>query len=256
MLIAKREFAKAALADIEAVGQRPTLSRISAATGIGRKDLKSLLQEAQDESPVGSLEPYDLPPTIRLLHRWATDPVFQNERGLPRVLSLSDGEGTFFHLVRECAGDISPVSMLRELESAGDVQRTGSKSVRLVRSKPTNRYQSETMKEFGLRVSEFARSLSAGLSGQSDALLSATKTISDLDETLVPLFVRTFSARAAGLLEGAEQWRVAQKGSAGRKKGKAIGIGVYLFEPSQEKKVTGASRDPAVLASRKKKKKP
>lgn len=252
LLIAKREFARAAVSDIEAVGQRPTLSRISAATGIGRKDLKLLLQVAQDVSPSVGLEPHDLPPTVRLVHRWATDPIFQNERGHPRPLSLTDGDGTFFHLVRETAGDISPVAMLRELETVGDVQRTASKTVRLVRTNPTNRYQHESMKEFGLRVSEFACSLSSGLSGKSDALLSATKIVSDLDEALVSLFVRTFSARAVGLLDGAEQWRGAQKGISGRKKGKSIGIGVYLFEPSKDQKVGVATNDFSKRVRRKK----
>ncbi len=256
LLIAKREFARAAVAEIESVGQRATLSRVSAATGIGRKDLKSLLEEEPNLTPADRFEPHDLPPTIRLLHRWATDPIFQNERGLPRTLSVSDGEGTFFHLVRESAGDISPVAMLRELESSGDVRRTSSKSVRLVRSNPTNRYQSESMKEFGLRVSEFARSLSAGLSGESEALLSATKTITDLDEALIPVFIRTFSARAVGLLEGAEQWRVAQKGKVGRKQGKKIGIGVYLFEPSAVAKIGAIPKNPTKRSVKKSSLKP
>lgn len=89
---------------------RPTnVSRVSAMTGIPRKDVVKIRQSANiyDVDGRGKLSPLG-----DVLQRWYTSPKFSGACGDPSPLPYAGSAPSFEALVRECAGDL-PVGAIR-----------------------------------------------------------------------------------------------------------------------------------------------
>lgn len=99
---------------------RPTnISRVSAMTGIGRKEVSRVrkLKARYDDDPR-----IEVSPLTDVLHHWFTDPKFIDNRGNPKTLDLHGTGECFAQLVKECAGD-RPVGAIRtELTRCGAVE--------------------------------------------------------------------------------------------------------------------------------------
>ena len=116
--LARKAYVEEGFAHGAGSGKRPTVSSVSALTGLTRKETKRLreLEVVDDES---SLQRYNR--AIRVISGWTSDPRYQTSGGLPALLPF-DGEGvTFSSLVKEFSGDIPTVAMLSVLESSGTV---------------------------------------------------------------------------------------------------------------------------------------
>lgn len=107
----KRIYVDVAERDFALEGRRQTDSRISLLTGIQRRDVRRLRASPLDEASqrgvvLGAL----------VVSRWTADPVFLDESGRPRPLSLRKREGSpsFEDLVVSVSTDIPPRSMLDE----------------------------------------------------------------------------------------------------------------------------------------------
>lgn len=124
--ISYKEFAKLTrMAFVDVAGQdygirgRPTnSSRISAMTGIGRKEVRQMraLISTFDRDPR-----LELSPLGDVLHRWHTDPKYLSPDGSPRTLSFQTGDGSFADLVRECSRDLPLGAIKVELIRCGAV---------------------------------------------------------------------------------------------------------------------------------------
>jgi hypothetical protein len=121
-----REFAEISrVAFVEVAGSdygirgRPTnISRVSAMTGIGRKEVRRIRQqraEYVDDPRV------DLSPLADVLQRWFTDPSYLNSSGNPKTLPFRNGQKTFTKLVKECAGDVPAGAIKVELIRCGAI---------------------------------------------------------------------------------------------------------------------------------------
>lgn len=99
-------------------GRPQTVSRLSLLTGIHRKDVKRLQNEAQQA---------DAPPAsvslgAELVLRWTTDPKYQSNQGHPIALPrLSGGQSrpSFESLVESVSKDIRPRAILDEWQRLG-----------------------------------------------------------------------------------------------------------------------------------------
>lgn len=99
---------------------RPTnSSRISAMTGIGRKEVRRVrtLIASFDHDPR-----FELSPLGDILHRWHTDPKYLSPDGSPRTLSFQTGDYSFADLVRECSRDLPLGAIKVELIRCGAVE--------------------------------------------------------------------------------------------------------------------------------------
>jgi len=102
-------------------GKRPTVSGVSALTGLSRKEVKRL-----NESDVDSLSAaaQRRNRAMRVISGWTNDPEFL-AGGRPARLSLEGEKGSFAELVKRYSGDVTPAAMLSLLEESGNV-RTNS----------------------------------------------------------------------------------------------------------------------------------
>ena len=116
--IARAAFVEIASNDYGIRGRQTNVSRVSAMTGIARKEVRRLRQIAGHYPDNPRVE---LSPLSDVLHKWFTDPNYLARDGRPKKLHFSGGRVSFSALVRECASDL-PVGAIRvELVRCGAV---------------------------------------------------------------------------------------------------------------------------------------
>src|SRR5215471_4007389 len=101
--IARVAFVEIATKDYGIRGRPTNVSRVSAMTGIARKEVRRLRHVAAHypESPR-----VELSPLSDVLHRWFTYPAYLAADGRPKKLRYSGGPVSFSTLVKECASDL------------------------------------------------------------------------------------------------------------------------------------------------------
>jgi len=90
-----------------------TVSRISTATGLTRREVTRLIKS---ETPVRSTKP---PIGTEIFARWTTDPTYQDHDGVPRALKRQGPAPSFEALAQSVTRDVHPRSMLDELARLG-----------------------------------------------------------------------------------------------------------------------------------------
>ena len=122
--LAKTAFVVVA-SDEYGVGGRPTTgSRVSAMTGISRKEISRI----RDKTRAGCVAVVDSrTPVQSVINAWRRCPEFVDETGSPRVLPLTGTRGSFLRLVRQSAGDIPEGAVRKELLRIGAIETDGSR---------------------------------------------------------------------------------------------------------------------------------
>lgn len=115
--ISRIAFVEVAGSDYGIRGRPTNISRVSAMTGIGRKEVRRLRQ-LKEEYPDPRVE---LSPLSDVLQRWFTDPAYLTAAGKPKVLRYNTGKASFVGLVKECAGDVPAGAIKVELIRCGAV---------------------------------------------------------------------------------------------------------------------------------------
>ncbi|MFN8390151.1 MAG: DUF6502 family protein [Bdellovibrionota bacterium] len=118
-------FLDEASKELRRAGEEPNASRLSAMTGITRRQAKL------DEVKKGPTDESNATLIARVIGQWSADPSFLKD-GKPRLLSF-EGVGSELHsLVARVSKDLNPYTVLKELERTGSVERTKS-GLRLVK---------------------------------------------------------------------------------------------------------------------------
>lgn len=122
--VVKGVYVEVALNDFKVPGKKGTRSRVAVMTGLTRKEVKRVIDEA-------ALDTFEVKSNrnriTRVLVGWFTDPAFTGPYGLPLELKYETGkddQSSFVDLVRRYSGDMSPRSMLDELLRVGAVTET------------------------------------------------------------------------------------------------------------------------------------
>ena len=90
-----------------------TVSRISTATGITRREVTRLIRP---DAPARSVKP---PLATQLFARWTTDPAYLDQAGAPRPLTRQGPPPNFDTLAQSITRDVHPRSLLDELIRLG-----------------------------------------------------------------------------------------------------------------------------------------
>jgi hypothetical protein len=115
--VAKSVFVAIASEEYSVRGRPTNMSRISAMTGISRKEVSRLRQGGAADRWTPMLRTI---PANEVLHYWHHDREFCVAPGLPKSLAF-DGSGSFSALVARYAGDIPPGAMRAALRQAGAI---------------------------------------------------------------------------------------------------------------------------------------
>lgn len=117
--LARRAFVDAAFEQLRREGHRPTVSSVSALTGLSRKET-ARLRDAAPEEDASSQQRYSR--AIRVISGWVSDPAYLDHDGQPAALPMEGEFGSFHALVRDYSGDITPGAMLQILQASGNVE--------------------------------------------------------------------------------------------------------------------------------------
>ena len=115
---AKQAFILAAREECEHKGDKVTLSRLSAITGLHRRDV-SRIQVSRETKDSAQNVP------LRVVGLWLTDRHCTTKAGAPRQLSFGNEASEFSQLVERVSKNIHAGSVLAELERLEIVQRRG-----------------------------------------------------------------------------------------------------------------------------------
>jgi hypothetical protein len=226
---AKQAYVKAAIAEVFQVNSRINISRLSVATGLTRKEVSFLLDKVKGRR--GRLVPQAKEQrAIRVLRGWCGDPRFHGDSGQPAQLPLRGGGRAFARLVKLYGGDVTPTSVLRELERMKAVSITKTGLLRM--SASGRRFRSHApqhMLEVARLLGDFASTVSQSHSNANPPTFFGYRDCPTTSPDDAALFRRTFSRRGGALLESFDQWQAsrgdARKPSNGMTR---VGIGVYL----------------------------
>lgn len=120
--LARKAFVDEGFEHLQDTGKRPTISSVSALTGLTRKETKAL----RESSPIGSeksAQRYSR--AIRVISGWVTDAQFHDAQGEPARLPFDGADNSFSALVKKYSGDIPPMAMLSVLETSQNVVTDG-----------------------------------------------------------------------------------------------------------------------------------
>jgi len=218
------------------LGKRLNQSRIAAATGLTRKDVRMLSGFLTSGTIVAKRE-VAKQRTTRVLHGWCTDPEYLDRRGDPVHLTVNGPRQSFHALVRRYGGDVTPVSVLKELLRSGAISRSEGGRLAVRKQIPRVRgFGADVVAEFASRLRDLGGTLVDNIEDSKHPIFVGFSEIRNLSADEAALFQETFSERAASLVDGVERWRTSQtRMRAKPKKGQAaggtrVGLGVYLVE--------------------------
>jgi hypothetical protein len=228
---AKLAYIRVAISHLFPAGARVNVSRLSVVTGLTRKEVAALVSRSGDQQNK-SFASLKKQRALRVLNGWTIDPRFRGSLGEPAKLSPRGERRSFALLVKLYGGDVTPNSVLRELERMRAVRQTKSGHL-LLRAVPDKRRSSERLTELAQVFADLANTLLSHAPNRStpesfgfrDSLLATPDQAAR--------FERVFSNRAAVMLEGADQWFEGQKERTGTSRGSGrfrVGIGVYLIK--------------------------
>ena len=111
--LVKTAFVRAGLAAHAGVPVHRVVSRVSAATGLSRREVSRLMQPAPEEPPKRRS------PATEVFTRWVSDPALRRHGAAPKVLPRQGPAPSFESLAQSVTRDVHPRSLLEELSRLG-----------------------------------------------------------------------------------------------------------------------------------------
>ncbi len=202
---AKKVYVDVAFEEFREPGRKQSISRVSALTGLFRREVKRLHELDVDTGLNGS-DRYNR--AVRVISGWLNDERFLDAKGEPRDLPF-DGEGaTFSVLVRAYSGDITPRAMLTVLESADCVQASADGRLRLVsHAFIPGGDATDKLHILGTDVAELIATIDHNLTAPAaDRYFQRKVSNMRLDSQAVDEFRALASRRSQALLEELDVW--------------------------------------------------
>ena len=220
---------------VSKIDGRASISRLSVATGMTRKEVAALLKDTENTSAAAGARGQQR--ALRVLKGWMTDSRFRNRRGRPCELYYRGNQASFSMLVKLYGGDVTPKSVLRELQRINVVATTSTGKLRLRLSRSgTDMEMNYRLADLAALFEDFAFSaIHANENPHTSSSMFGYKRVTTSSAREAARLMRRFSNRAAALLEDFQRWAGAHKATNNRssqnRDTKQLGLGVYLVSP-------------------------
>lgn len=225
----KKVYVDVAFEEFREPGKKQTISRVSALTGLFRREVKRLHELDMDAGLNGG-DRYNR--AVRVISGWLNDAGYHDDAG--RLLRLPfDGEGpTFSTLVRAYSGDIPPRAMLTVLESAHCVEADADGRLQLVsHAFIPGGDAADKLHILGSDVAELIATIDHNLTAPADELYFQRKVSNTrLDRQALCEFRTLASERAQALLEELDAWLSAHEVSDEDRETQAVSLGIYYAQ--------------------------
>ncbi len=238
--IAKAVYVEVALKDFKVAGRKATRTRVAVITGLTRKEVKRVIDEAVKDR----YEPKSKFSRLgRVLVGWHTDTDFTGPYGLPLELQYetnNPGELTFAELVKRHSGDMSPRSILDELVRVGAVRETDAGWYRVLRREYiTDAQGRDTFERTGFIVRNFVNTVDFNMTKSAPGKGRFERHVFPADGLRaedMPQFDAFLRERCQTLLEELDNW-LAKLPIPDAKKGDRVihtGVGVYHYMTNED----------------------
>ncbi|MEZ5502058.1 MAG: DUF6502 family protein [Halioglobus sp.] len=229
--LARKAFVDEGFDYMQESGRRPTVSGVSALTGLTRKETKSL----RESSPIDnekSAQRYSR--AIRVISGWVNDRDFHTAQGEPAVLPFDGGELSFSGLVKKYSGDIPPVAMLSVLETSQTVSVENGSVILRERAYIPMSTPVDKINILGTDVAELIGTIGHNLEASPGQRLFQRK-VSNTAVTVEAIgkFRELSNRKSQQLLEEYHAWLSAHEGTADEvERGQAgyVAVGIYYTE--------------------------
>jgi hypothetical protein len=126
----KGTFVEVATNEFGVHGRPTNISRVAIMTGLGRRDVSRLRKQLESEQPpdLGKISR-----ATRVLTGWHLDSDYLANSGEPLEITFEGETASFTALTRMYAGDIAPITMLRELVRVGAVEEQADGLLKVVK---------------------------------------------------------------------------------------------------------------------------
>ena len=234
--LAKKIYVDVAFDEFAPEKKKQTISRVSALTGLTRKEAKRF-HELESSNTQESEQRYNR--AIRVISGWVNDPEFHDAQGQLAELPVEGEKGSFASLARKYSGDVPTQSMLAVLTVASCIEKTADR-VRLIRHAyvPGND-AAEKLSILGTDTAELISTIDHNLVCEESALRFQRKVSnSQISAESLPEFQALSAQKAQALLEELDSWldrHEVESDSQDSDQGKYVSLGIYFYESSQNK---------------------
>jgi len=233
--LAKKVYVDVAFDEFAPEKKKQSMSRVSALTGLTRKEAKRL-HELQQSDAGETEQRYNR--AVRVISGWVNDPEFHDAEGQPAELPVEGETASFSALVKKYSGDVTTQSMLAVLGVAASIEKDNDR-VRLVQHAyvPGND-ASEKLRILGTDAAELIATIDHNLVSDENALRYQRK-VSNLRVNIsaLPAFKKLSAEKAQALLEELDAWLTENEVDAEQdsEQGKYVSLGIYYYESTQDK---------------------
>lgn len=230
--LVRKTYVDVAFEVAEEEGRKATISSVSGATGLTRKETKRL---REIQSPESSTADQKYNRVVRVISGWHNDEQFKEKSGEPRVLSLSDGTNNFSDLVKKYSGDIPTSAMLSVLRDADCVEIQNDTVKLLVSAYIPGNDPVDKINILGVDTAELLDTIDHNLTAPSEQLRYQRK-VSNHNLNLEHLedFRQLSARKAQKLLEDLDAWLSRHEAAEGSENA-YVALGIYYTEQKEEK---------------------
>jgi hypothetical protein len=236
--LARQVYAEVAQNDFALPGKKQTVSRISALTGLTRKEVARLQAAGAQPEAADGEERYHRP--ARVIGGWVRDRHYHDGRGRPAALPMEGDKRSFAALVREYSGDLPPRTIADELVRVGAIEVSPEGTVRLLtRAYIPRGDQSEKIGILGTDVADLIRTIDHNLTcAPHQAYFQRRVSYDNIPQEALPELTRKLARRAQACLESLDRELAAvdrDRNPGVKGSGRArSGVGIYYFEERAE----------------------
>lgn len=214
--LARRLYVELALTEFGIPGKKPSVSRASILSGLTRKEVQRLVEEAEaggGERARAAAAPEHHNRAGRVLAAWARERDFIDAQGRPRLLALQEGAASFAELVRRFSGDMPVRAVLDELERVGAARLTDSGEVEYVRPMFIGRRGADDKLELmGTDVADLIATIDHNVQhGDTDPRFQRKVMYRDMPASVVPEFRMLVAAHGMAVLQQLDVWLAARR---------------------------------------------
>lgn len=226
--LVRRVYVDVAFAEFAPEGRKQTVSRVSALTGLSRKEVKRLIELDAEPETEGQAR---FSRGVRVVSGWMNDRQFHDSKGKPARLPVEGVRKSFTALVKKYSGDIPMRAMLTMLVEGGTV-RVKDDVVRLVRhAYVPGGDDIEKIAILGSDVSELLATIDHNLVAEPDELWFQRKVSYDnVAPEAVAGLKKLSEKKAQALLESLDKQYASKELDEEDTGGSLISFGIYYHE--------------------------
>jgi hypothetical protein len=223
---------KAYVDEAFAIGEKnkvkTTISSVSAQTGLSRKEVKRLNEQAATQSDEIE-QKYNR--AVRVISGWVNEKRFTDAQGNAKTLKLDDEDDSFAALVKQCSGDVPTRAML-DLLLAADCVAVKDNEVSLIKQAYVpGKDSAEVIRILGTDVNELINTIDFNLTaGENDKRYQRKVSTAILDKNAVETFKKIANERSQKLLEELDAWLSENEVAPDDNNARYTSVGIYYYE--------------------------